>query len=229
MPSQQKYPSKQRSSSPPSKTGAICRHPSPRGKIEKASEGKRSGHRSPPLPKTSLEILNPPTDSNSLGPVPSKSALGQELIDMSCICVEDLNERTVYTDATIHEFVAQDFKGLLTGQTDASNYHEFLEAQRQIADVDSGYHVNVIYASADVDERTGHTVVYMSVEILGRPIGIRRNAVIVWKWRKRFGRWLLYKQLGIRGMMGILEDGQVEDASRKNLAASKESCCIEGS
>lgn len=167
-------------------------------------------HEGPARVQTSLELLDPPTIGNDTVQTSYDSALAQELMNLSHICIQDVNHRTVYTNATVPPFVAPDFKAVNSGHPDCTSYREFLDLHREFARIHPEYHVNVINTSIDMDERSGHASVFMLMEILGRPAEIRRGAVIVWKWRKRFGRWMLFRQVGARGMCGVLEDGYVQ-------------------
>lgn len=161
-----------------------------------------------PQPQTSLEILDPPTTAAN-APQSCDSAQAQELMNLTHVCVQDVNLRTEYTSSNIPSFIAHNFKSENAGHPEGDSYQEFLALHREFAEIHPEYHVEVVNASIDMDERSGHASVFTLVEIRGRPKDTRRGAVLVWKWRKRFGRWVLFKQMGIRGMCGILEDGHV--------------------
>ncbi|KAK4506442.1 hypothetical protein PRZ48_000174 [Zasmidium cellare] len=220
MSSQQELSSKARS--PLLDSVAGCQHDFPRCKVKNFLEEEQPGPKSSECPMTSLEILNPPTEDKKFDPAPEpdQPGLGQELIDTSCICVEDINHRTIHTDTTIPEFIDPSFKGILSGHSNATNYHDFLEIQQGIANIDPEYQINVDPAFADIDERTGHACVYMLVETPGRPVGIRRDAVILWRWMKRYGWWLLYKQVGMRGMGCAADHVQEEDLDGADAKAA---------
>lgn len=159
--------------------------------------------------KTSLDILAPPTTGNDTTQTSHDTLLAQELMNLSHICVQDVNNRTLYTTTPIPAFIAPDFKAINSGHPDCTSYHEFLGLHRDFAEIHPEYHVNVINTSIDMDDKTGHASVFMLIEVLGRPAETRRGAVVLWKWRKRFGRWVLCRQVGVRGMCGVLEDGDV--------------------
>lgn len=165
----------------------------------------------PSTPQTYLDILAPPTTGDDIAQASSyDSTLAQELMDLSHICIQDINHRTVYAEADVPPFIAPDFKAVNSGHPDSTSYHGYLDLHREFAEIHPEYQVRVINTSIDMDERSGHASVFMLVEILGRPADTRRGAVVLWKWRKRFGRWLLFKQAGIRGMCGVLEDGYIQ-------------------
>ncbi|KAK4498742.1 hypothetical protein PRZ48_009252 [Zasmidium cellare] len=169
------------------------------------------GNEELPKPQTSLDILAPPSTGADTAPAaPYDSTLAQELMDLSHICIQDVNSRAVYAKVDVPPFIAPDFKAVNSGHPDSTSYHEFLSLHREFAEIHPEYHVKVLNTSIDMDERSGHASVFMLIEILGRPADTRRGAVVVWKWKKRFGRWLLFKQAGIRGMCGVLEDGYIQ-------------------
>ena len=76
----------------------------------------------------------------------------------------------------------------------------YVLAFKAIVEASPDYRHEVIFASADVNDRSGVAVVWMKLKIFGHPVNIQRECVAIFYWRRVQGVWACYKQTGLRGM-----------------------------
>lgn len=101
------------------------------------------------------------------------------------------------------EHISKDFTAYLDNQSLAFSWPEFVAVLRNAAKADPEYHVNIVNQSVDLDERSGHAMVFMLVEIVGRPAGVRREDALIFEWKRERGRWMCYGHTAIRGSSTI--------------------------
>lgn len=165
--------------------------------------------------QTSLELFALLTTGNNAAQTSSRdSALAQEPMDLSHVCIQDVKDRIVYTNATVVAVVSPDCKAVNSGRPDCASYSELLDLHREFAQIHPESHVNVINTSIDMDEGSGRARVFMLVGILDQLADRRGGAVVLWKWRKRFGTWMLFRQDGVRGICGVFKDGYIQQKEK---------------
>lgn len=157
----------------------------------------------------SLELIQPcNTTTAEPGPPPSSainSKTATEILSRSRLFVDALNSRSFRTflQDVGPEHIAGNFTAYLDNQALAFTWPEFVSTLHEAAQADPEYRVGIIDQSVDLDEINGHAVVFMFVEITGRPLTIKREAALVFEWKRQSGVWQCYGHTAIRGSSAV--------------------------
>lgn len=101
------------------------------------------------------------------------------------------------------EHIAGDFTAYLDNQALAFTWPEFVSTMHEAAQVDPDYRVEVIDQSVDLDDAAGHAVVFMFIEVMGRPTTVRREDALVFEWKRQNEIWQCYGHTAIRGSSAV--------------------------
>lgn len=128
--------------------------------------------------------------------------------------IEDLNKRLVrhisdhdWDHPDFAEYVSEDYRAHL-------DYHDvphivgrdnYIASYRRFTEEHPAYRIEAISTVADVHENHSNAVVWMVLKVEGHPKDVQRESVTVMYWRRRAGKWQVYKQNGMRGAGAYLE------------------------
>ena len=133
------------------------------------------------------------------------SKTAAELQYRSRCFVDALNHRAFrrFLQLVGSEHISPDFTAYLDNQALAFTWPEFVSVLRNAARADPDYHVTIINQSVDLDEQAGHAMVFIFIEITGRPASVRREDALVFEWKREGARWMCHGHTAIRGSGGI--------------------------
>ena len=101
------------------------------------------------------------------------------------------------------EHIATDFSAYMDNQAAACDWPEFVSILRDAAEADPEYRADIINQSVDLNEKDGTAVVYMFIEVTGRPVSVRRENALVFEWKRQGAVWTCYSHTAMRGASGI--------------------------
>jgi hypothetical protein len=101
------------------------------------------------------------------------------------------------------EHIAGDFTAYLDNQALSFTWPEFVSTMHEAVQVDPDYRVEIIDQSVDLDDVAGHAVVFMFIEVVGRPTTVRREDALVFEWKRQNDVWQCHGHTAIRGSSAI--------------------------
>jgi hypothetical protein len=161
------------------------------------------------MERSSLDLIQP---SCTTGEKPHVHATSEtyskaaaELIYRSTRFVDALNSREFrkFIQMVGPEHISGNFTAYLDNQALAFTWPEFVSTLHEAAKVDPDYRVGIIDQSVDLDDVAGHAVVFMFIEVTGRPTTIKREDALIFEWQRQGGVWKCYGHTAIRGSSAI--------------------------
>ena len=154
------------------------------------------------VPDSSTPSLNPYSYNADKGYYYRTAA---ELQYRSRCFVEALNGRAFrqFNQIIGPEHIDSNFTAYLDNPALAFSWSEFVSTLCKATKADPEYYANIIKQSVDLDERAGRAVVFIIIEVTGRPKSVRREDALVFEWRKEGETWMCYEHTAIRGSSGI--------------------------
>lgn len=123
--------------------------------------------------------------------------------------LEQLNARMVgrvsdhdWTHTDFQDFMDPDYKAYLEYNDIpmSKNRDEYLENFKSFTNAYPDYSIGIHSINADVDDKHGKAKVWLFLRVYGHPKDLVRESVTVVHWRRKKGKWVCYKQNGIRGI-----------------------------
>ena len=156
------------------------------------------------MEQSSLDLIQPSMTTKTKPHDFSKgnySRPAAELIYRSRRFVDALNSRAFreFIQMVGPKHIAGNFIAYLDNQALSLPWPDFVNTLQEAARADPEYHVDVIDQSCDLDEESGHAVVFMFIEVIGRPTTIRREDALIYEWKRQDGVWQCYGHTAIRG------------------------------
>lgn len=75
----------------------------------------------------------------------------------------------------------------------------YIDNYKAFADANPEYDCEPVSIEADVDEKEGTAKVWIVMSVTGHPPSVRKESVTILFWVRTDDRWVLVKQVGIRG------------------------------
>ena len=161
------------------------------------------------MDRSSLDLIQPSITTrekpHALATSERYSKAAAEVIYRSTRFVDALNSREFrkFIQMVGPEHIAGTFTAYLDNQALAFTWPEFVSTLHEAAKVDPDYRVSIIDQSVDLDDVAGHAVVFMFIEVTGRPATIKREDALVFEWQRQDGVWKCYGHTAIRGSSAI--------------------------
>lgn len=161
------------------------------------------------MEQSSLDLIRPPYTTGRKPHVfttgERSSTAAAELISRSRRFVDALNTRAFrkFLQVVGPEHIAGNFTAYLDNQALAFTWPQFVSTLHEAARVDPEYRVEMIDQSVDLDDFSGHAMVFLFVDVVGRPTTVRREAALVFEWKRQNGVWKCYGHTAIRGSSAI--------------------------
>ena len=135
--------------------------------------------------------------------VPYKSPIAAHLEDVADRIVKHIANKD-FSNPDFEEYLAPDYHAYLphSQQPYSRSLKDLLDNYQVHATTFPEYHIEALNLSADVNEKNGTATVWMLLRVTGAPTSVQRESVtVVYFRRKRGGKWVAFKQTGIRGIM----------------------------
>lgn len=140
----------------------------------------------------SLQILFPSASTAPTSRAPKESTYTQ-LVALSESSIQDLSRIASFDLTTTTVSKISSLQTINASRLDSIVQNGLSALWRQLCNGSPESYLQVLQTSTDVDERGGYASVWIFAEILG-PLGsTRQDAVILYKWRRALGRWVLVK------------------------------------
>ena len=161
------------------------------------------------MEKSSLDLIQPPSTStskpHSFAASETYSKAAAELLYRSGRFIDALNSRAFrkFIQMIGPEHIAGDFTAYLDNQALSFTWPEFVSTLHDAAKADPDYRVEILDQSVDLDDISGHAVVFIFIEVTGRPSTIRREDALIFEWKRRNAVWQCYGHTAIRGSSAV--------------------------
>ena len=161
------------------------------------------------MKRSSLDIIQPPSaytpKPHAFAASEKYSKAAAELLYRSRCFIDALNSRAFrkFMQMVGPEHIAGDFTAYLDNQALSFTWPQFVSTLHEAAKADPDYRVEIIDSSVDLDDISGHAVVFIFIEVTGRPSTIRREDALIFEWKRQRSVWQCYGHTAIRGSSAV--------------------------
>jgi len=85
-----------------------------------------------------------------------------------------------------------------------NSLEEYLKNYDKFTKDNPDYYCEALSISASVNEKNGTATVWCLLRVTGHPCTLQRENVTVVNFKRKVGRWMAYKQTGMRGFGGLV-------------------------
>lgn len=96
-------------------------------------------------------------------------------------------------------WIAPKFTAELNNREIAASFQDYMRLQRWISEQHPQYNVEVTEVSTELDMRHGWANVLVFADVTGYPVGVSRQVLVMFKWKRSERQWWCSKMSTLRG------------------------------
>ncbi|KAK4504396.1 hypothetical protein PRZ48_005312 [Zasmidium cellare] len=139
------------------------------------------------------------TPSAESSPSSSPPDLTRQISGGSITLSEHSHASTIRDPESLATWIAPRFTVELNNREIASSFKDYMRIQRRVTDQYPQYHVAVQEISTELDMRHGWANVLVFTSVTGYPLGVDRQVVTMFKWKRSERQWWCTKLSTLRG------------------------------
>ncbi|KAF2168507.1 hypothetical protein M409DRAFT_21256 [Zasmidium cellare ATCC 36951] len=139
------------------------------------------------------------TPSSESSPSSSPPDLSRQVSNDSVAPSERTETISIRDSDSLATWIAPRFTVELNNREIASSFKDYMRLQRWVAEQHPQYHVTVQEVSTELDMRHGWANVLVFTSVTGYPLGVDRQAVTMFKWKRSERQWWCTKMSTLRG------------------------------